>query len=220
MVTSAVKASIKGRILRVSVSLPKRVESNGRSVSTGIFKEPVEGRLELRTLNLDGDAQADLTVHGGPEKALYTYASEHYGWWRKTMPDVEFTYGKFGENLTTEGLLEDEIQIGDEFQIGTAIVRVTQPRLPCYKLGIRFGRADIIKTFMQSTLSGIYFSVVEEGNLAAGDAITYLRSDEHHINLRDIARLFTSNKVDSDFVRRALQSQLADQMKTFIASLI
>jgi hypothetical protein len=124
MVTSAVKASIKGRILRVSVSLPKRVESNGRSVSTGIFKEPVEGRLELRTLNLDGDAQADLTVHGGPEKALYTYASEHYGWWRKTMPDVEFTYGKFGENLTTEGLLEDEIQIGDEFQIGTAIVRV------------------------------------------------------------------------------------------------
>ena len=176
----------------------------------------------MRTLNLEGDEQADLTVHGGPDKALYSYAAEHYSWWRSEMPDVEFTYGKFGENLTTEGLLEDKIYIGDEFKIGTAVVRVSQPRLPCYKLGIRFDRVDIIKKFMQSAFSGIYFAVVEEGELKVGDEITYLRGDKHRILLADVARIFSgkhapgASYLDRDFLERALASQLADQMKMFI----
>jgi MOSC domain-containing protein YiiM len=213
------KTAIKGRILEVRVSLAKDVPFDGRWVSTGIFKTPVTGPVHLGTLNLDGDQQADLTVHGGPDKALYTYASEHYPWWRARMPDVEFPYGKFGENLTTEGLLESQIFIGDEFQAGSAIIRVTQPRLPCYKLGIKFGRADVIKTFMKSSRSGIYFAVVEEGVLGVGDEIKYLRSDEHGIKVEDIAKLFAGGeKRDLDFIRRALKSQLADQMKMFIAS--
>ncbi|MGH9552131.1 MAG: MOSC domain-containing protein [Terriglobales bacterium] len=187
---------------------------------TGIFKTPVEGKINLRKLNLDGDEQADLTVHGGPDKAVYTYASEHYPWWQQEMPDVEFPHGKFGENLTTEGLLESAVCIGDEFQAGTAVIRVSQPRLPCYKLGIKFGRADVIRKFIRSTHSGIYFSVVKEGVLGAGDEIKYLRGEEHGIKVSDIAKLFTGYQhYDPELVRRALKSNLADQMKMFVAGI-
>ncbi|HEY9760754.1 MAG TPA: MOSC domain-containing protein [Oculatellaceae cyanobacterium] len=208
-----------GRILTVCVSKPKIVNVSGRSVSTGIFKEPVSGKLALRTLNLAGDEQADLVVHGGPEKAVYSYASEHYPWWREQMPDVTFSHGIFGENLTTRGLLEDEVYIGDEFQAGSAIIRVTQPRLPCYKLGIRFRRADVIRKFMQSGRSGIYFGVVKEGELGADDELLFLRSDEHKIKVSDIANLFTGrSKRDPELIERAMRSQLAAQMKMFIAA--
>jgi MOSC domain-containing protein YiiM len=210
----------RGRILSVYVSRIKEVKFSGRTVTTGIFKEPVQQKLLLRKLNLDGDEQADLTVHGGPEKALYTYPSEHYSWWKEQMPDMKFPHGIFGENLTTEGLLESETYIGDEFQAGSAIIRVTQPRLPCYKLGIRFGRADIIKRFMQSARSGLYFAVVKEGTLGPGDDIRYLRSDDYQIKVSDVAKLFIERKNgDSAFVKRALQSQLAEQMKMFIEGL-
>jgi MOSC domain-containing protein YiiM len=211
----------KARILTVCVSEPKIVEYRGGHVSTGIFKEPVEGRVGLTKLNLNGDEQADLTVHGGPDKAIYAYASEHYPWWQAQMPDVDFPHGKFGENLTTEGLLESDVCIGDEFQVGSAVIKVSQPRLPCYKLGIKFGRADVIKRFMQSARSGIYFSVVQEGELGAGDEIKFLRSDGFHINLQQVAKLFAGqNDIDLDFARRTLRSQLADQMKMFIAGSI
>jgi MOSC domain-containing protein YiiM len=200
------------------VGRPKIVEHRGRHVSTAIFKRPVEGKVALTRLNLEGDEQADLTVHGGSDKAVYSYASEHYPWWQEQLPDVDFPYGKFGENLTTEGLLESDVCIGDEFQVGTAVIKVSQPRLPCYKLGIKFGRADVIKKFIRSGLSGIYFSVVQEGELSAGDEIIFLRGDEHHINLQRVATLFAGqDEVDLDFAQRALRSQLADQMKMFIA---
>jgi MOSC domain-containing protein YiiM len=200
------------------VGRPKIVEHRGRRVSTAIFKRPVEGKIALTRLNLEGDEQADLTVHGGPDKAVYSYASEHYPWWQEQLPDVDFPYGKFGENLTTEGLLESDVCIGDEFQVGTAVIKVSQPRLPCYKLGIKFGRADVIKKFIRSGLSGIYFSVVQEGVLSEGDEIIFLRGDEHHINLQQVASLFSGqDEVDLDFAQRALRSQLADQMKMFIA---
>jgi MOSC domain-containing protein YiiM len=207
------------RILSVCVAKPKTVEYGRRQVSTSIFKEAVKGKISLRKLNLEGDEQADLTVHGGPDKALYVYPSEHYAWWRQEMPDVEFDFGKFGENLTTEGLMEDKVFIGDQFQMGTAIVQVSQPRLPCYKLGIRFGRTDIIKKFMQSCRSGIYFSVLQEGELGTGDPIKYLRSDEHKISVQEVARLFTGQTIDPRFVQRALNSNLAAMMKMFIAGL-
>jgi len=207
------------RILSVCVAKPKTIDYGRRQVSTSIFKQPVNGKILLRKLNLEGDEQADLTVHGGPDKALYAYPLEHYPWWRDEMPDVEFDFGKFGENLTTEGLLEDKVCIGDQFQMGTAIVQVSQPRLPCYKLGIRFGRTDIIKRFTQSCRSGIYFSVLQEGELGVGDSIRHLHSDEHKISVQDVARLFTGQIIDSQFVRRALQSNLAEQMKMFIAGI-
>ncbi|HEY9712654.1 MAG TPA: MOSC domain-containing protein [Chroococcales cyanobacterium] len=210
--------TVIGKVLAVCVSKPKPVLYDGRTVMTGIFKTPVEGRLNLSRLNLDGDEQADLTVHGGPDKAVYAYPSEHYPWWRSEWPDVDFPYGKFGENLTTEGLLESDVYIGDEFQIGTAVLRVSQPRLPCYKLGIKFGRNDVIKKFVRSGRSGIYFSVVEEGELGAGDDIRYLRGDGLGIKVQDIANLFKGGQPkDPDFLRRALDSNLAEQMKMFIA---
>ncbi len=205
------------RVVCLLVSMPKTVTFNGREVETSIFKTPVTGKVKLTTLNLAGDAQADLNVHGGPDKAVYTYPVEHYSWWQEQMPDVDFQYGKFGENLTTEGLLESEICIGDEFRVGTAVIKVSQPRLPCYKLGVKFGRNDVIKRFMQSGYSGIYFSVVEEGELMAGDGIEFLRGDGLGVKVQDVANLFTCRqKRDPEIVKRALESQLADQMKMFI----
>ena len=219
------KSDIKGTAsecicVSVCVSRPKRVLFGGREVNTGIFKTPVEGKVMLRKLNLDGDEQADLTVHGGPDKAVYSYASEHYPWWQQQMPDVDFPFGKFGENLTTRGLLESEVCVGDEFQIGSAVIKATQPRLPCYKLGVKFGRSDVIKMFVRSGFSGIYFSVVEEGTLGAGDEIKHLRADGRGIKIQDVANLFSGlHPRDPEFIRRALDSQLADQMKMFIRGL-
>jgi MOSC domain-containing protein YiiM len=164
------------RILSVNVGLPREVTWQGKLVTTGIFKEPVNAPVMLRTLNLDGDQQADLTVHGGVDKALYVYPSEHYGYWRAQLPGVDLSWGVFGENFTTEGLLEETVYIGDRFRIGDAQVVVTEPRMPCYKLGIKFGRADIIKRFLASRRTGFYFAVAREGMASAGDAIEIHRT--------------------------------------------
>jgi len=158
------------KVLSLNVGLPRTVDWKGKPVSTGIFKEPVSGRIALRALDFDGDGQADLSVHGGPSKAVYVYPAEHYAYWRRELPDQALPWGMFGENLTTEGLREDT-QIGDRFRIGSAEVMATQPRLPCYKLGLRFGRDDIVKRFLASGLTGFYFKVVVEGDVGAGDSI-------------------------------------------------
>ena len=150
------------KIISVHVGRPRLVISNGEPVSTGIFKEPIAGRVMMRTLNLDGDRQADLSVHGGPCKAVYVYPSEHYDFWKREIPEMDLPLGVFGKNFTTTGLLETEINIGDKFRIGEAEVMVTQPRMPCYKLGIRFGRTDIIKRFLQSEHTGFYVAVLKK----------------------------------------------------------
>lgn len=159
------------RVLSVNVGLPRLVEYHGEPVSTGIFKEPVEGLVKVGELNLEGDRQADLSVHGGYYKAVYAYPSEHYPFWRDEYPDMDLPYGMFGENLTTEGLTEKTVNVGDRLRIGTAEFAVTQPRLPCFKLGIRFGRVDIIKKFFKSGFSGFYLSIEKTGELQAGDSI-------------------------------------------------
>jgi MOSC domain-containing protein YiiM len=141
------------------------------TVLTSIFKSPVAGRVAIRQHNIDGDRQSDLTVHGGPYKAVYCYPGEHYDYWRRQLPDAELDSGAFGENLTTEGLSEESVWIGDQYRVGSALLQVTQPRMPCYKLGIRFGRPDMVKRFWVSARPGIYFSVVAEGEVAPGDAI-------------------------------------------------
>jgi MOSC domain-containing protein YiiM len=180
---------------------------NGEPVSTGIFKEPVHGRVMMRTLNLDGDRQADLSVHGGPEKAVYVYPSEHYAFWKRELPDMELPWGMFGENLTTEGMFETEINIGDRFRIGSAEVMVTQPRMPCYKLGIRFDRTDIIKRFLMSERSGFYLSVLREGEVGTGDEFGLIQKNSSGVRVVDVTRLYSSEKRNVDLMRRAIATE-------------
>lgn len=158
----------------------------------------------VRRLNLDGDQQADLTVHGGPEKAVYVYPVEHYAFWRAEFPEMDLPFGMFGENLTIEGQLEDEVHIGDMFRIGSAEVVVTQPRIPCYKLGIKFGRDDMVKRFLRSRRTGWYFSVAREGEISAGDSIERLSDEPHGIAVADITRLYTEERGNLDLLRRAV----------------
>lgn len=203
------------KLLSVNVGLPREVISRGKTVTTGIFKEPVQGRIRLGTLNLDGDRQADLRVHGGVDKAVYVYPAEHYEYWRRELPGVELRWGMFGENLTTEGLFENEVNIGDEFRIGSAELVVTQPRLPCYKLAVKFGRDDIIKRFLESRLTGFYFRVLKEGAVGAGDSIEITHSDPHKVTVAEITRLYLEGRNDLAALRRASRvSALPDSWKT------
>lgn len=195
------------KIISVNVGLPRLVLRNDEPVSTGIFKEPVAGRVKVRTLNLDGDRQADLSVHGGPEKAIYVYPSEHYDFWKHELPDMDLPWGVFGENLTTTGLLETETNIGDKFRVGTIEVMVTQPRMPCYKLGIRFGRVDMIKRFLVSERSGFYLSVLKEGEIGAGDEFQLLEKNDSGVRVVDITRLYSSEKENVALLRRAIATQ-------------
>src|SRR2546425_4216291 len=192
------------QVVSVNVGLPSAVVWKGRTVVTGIFKEPVAGRVAIRQLNLEGDRQADLTVHGGPEKAVYAYPAEYYAFWREQFPEMELPWGMFGENLTIEGLLEESVHIGDHFQVGSAHLVVTQPRLPCYKLGLKFGRDDILKRFLRSGLTGFYFAVLKEGEVAAGDPIRLLHRDEHQVKVADITRLYRQDKHNLDLLRRVM----------------
>ncbi len=192
------------RIVSLNVGMPRDVVWQGRTVKTGIFKEPVVGPVRLRRHNLDGDAQADLTVHGGPDKAVYAYPSEHYPAWR-TQLDRELSHGIFGENLTTEGLIEDAVHIGDEFLVGTARLVVTQPRMPCFKLGLRFGDPAMVKTFLQAGHPGIYFAVLEEGVVSPGDRIERLVEDERRIAVTDMLRLILDPEANRSDVHRLLE---------------
>jgi MOSC domain-containing protein YiiM len=195
------------KIVSLNVGRPRLVLRNAEPVSTGIFKEPVTGRVMMRTLNLDGDRQADLTVHGGPEKAVYVYPSEHYAFWKRELPDMDLPWGMFGENFTTEGLNETETHIGDKFRIGAAEVMVTQPRMPCYKLGIRFGRTDIIKRFLVSERSGFYLSVLKEGEVGVGDEIQLIEKNTSGVRVVDVTRLYSSEKENAGLMRRAIATE-------------
>ena len=189
------------------MGLPRLVLRGEDPVSTGIFKEPVAGQVKLRKLNLDGDRQADLSVHGGPEKAVYLYPSEHYEFWRREFPEMEMSWGMFGENFTTIGLLETDTNIGDRFKVGSAEVMVTQPRMPCYKLGIRFGRTDIIRRFLASERSGFYLSVAKEGEVAAGDEFELIEKNTSGVRVVDVTRLYSSDKSNVDLLRRAIATE-------------
>jgi MOSC domain-containing protein YiiM len=191
------------KLLSVNVGLPREVEWNGRTVRTSIFKAPVPGRMQVRKLNLDGDQQSDLTVHGGVDKAVYVYPSEHYAFWRRELPNADLNSGAFGENFTTEGALDDQaVHIGDRFRIGSAEFVVTQPRMPCFKLGIRFGRPHMVKRFMHSGRNGFYFAVAKEGEVAAGDSIELLMRDENGVTIADIVDLYTADATKQDLLQR------------------
>lgn len=194
------------RVISVNIGFPKLITSAGRTVTTGIFKTPVSGRIKVDKLNLEGDAQADLSVHGGPSKAVYAYPSEHYAFWKRELPGMDLPWGMFGENLTLEGLLEDEAHIGDQFQIGTAVLMITQPRTPCYKLGIKFGREDIEARFLSSGRCGFYFAVIEEGEIGKDDNVKLIKRDKNQISVSTIFRLyFDREHTDPALVRQVLQ---------------
>jgi len=193
------------KLISINVGLPREVIWKGRTVTTGIFKDPVKGRVMVRRLNLDGDQQADLSVHGGLDKAVYGYPAEHYEYWRSELPGMELPWGMFGENLTTEGLLEEVVNIGDRFRIGSSGLMVTQPRMPCYKLQVKFGRDDIVKRFLRSDRPGFYFSVLEEGEVSTGDEIELISRDENNVTIADIARLYVGERDNLDLLNRAVQ---------------
>jgi len=191
------------KLISVQVGLPREIVYKGGAITTGIFKTPVAGRLRARRLNLDGDRQADLTVHGGAEKAVYVYPAEHYPYWRDELPDIELPWGMFGENFTSEGLLEDQVNIGDRYLIGSSVFQVTQPRMPCYKLAAKFRRDDILKRFLKSLRTGFYFSVIEEGEVGANDAIELVSRDRAGITVTEITKLYISKGKDQGMLRRA-----------------
>jgi MOSC domain-containing protein YiiM len=196
------------KLVSVNTGLPREVTWRGMNVTTGIFKQPVEGRVALRKLNLDGDRQADLTVHGGEYKAVYCYPLAHYDYWKKELPGRELPMGSFGENFTIDGLLEDSVRLGDQFSVGSAKMIVTQPRLPCYKLGVRFQSDDMVKRFLASGRMGFYLAVTGEGEVGAGDEIRVIARDPNAVPVTEITRLYIAKRYGHDevaSVRRALQ---------------
>jgi MOSC domain-containing protein YiiM len=199
------------RIVSINVGQPREVQSGGKRVTTSIFKAPVAGRVRVRRLNIDGDRQADLRVHGGADKAVYAYPAEHYAFWRGVLGDAVDAWGAFGENFTLEGLLEADTRIGDRLRVGSAEFLVTQPRVPCFKLAIRFGRPDIVKRFLQSRRSGFYLSVAREGELAAGDTVALAARGEHAISVADIVSLYASDGPDPDLMRSASELEALPQ---------
>jgi len=196
------------KLVSVNVGLPREVTWRGRNTTTAIFKQPVSGRIAMRKLNLDGDRQADLTVHGGEFKAVYCYPLEHYDYWRTELPGHDLPMGTFGENFTTDGLLEDSVHLGDQLSVGSAQVVVTQPRLPCYKLGVRFQSDDMVKRFFASRRTGFYLAVAREGEVGAGDEIKVIARDLNAVPVSEITRLYAAKRYgDSEMtsVRQALQ---------------
>jgi len=206
------------KLISLNLGRPKLTVYKGETINTGIFKKPVSGPVHLRTLNLDGDRQADLTVHGGPNKAVYAYPSEHYEYWKKELPGTDLPVAAFGENFSTTGLFEDDLHIGDRFQIGSATIMVRQPRMPCYKLAAKFKRDDMIERFLRSGRSGFYFSVEKEGQVAAGDSFELLSREEDGITIAEINRLFFREKYNQDLLQKALNtSALPEDWREYLA---
>ncbi len=211
------------KLVSVNTGMPREVKWHGRMVTTGIFKEPVKGRVALRRLNLDGDRQADLSVHGGEHKAVYCYSLAHYDYWKRELPGRELPMGMFGENFTLDdggdGLHEESVYLGDRFSVGTAEVAVTQPRLPCYKLGVRFESDDMVKRFLASGRTGFYVAVLREGEVGAGDEMKVIAQEANAVAVSEITRLYVTKrfgKAEIGAVRRALRvEELPESWKEY-----
>jgi len=191
------------RLLSINVGLPRDVEWRGKAERTSIFKSPAPDRVRVTRLNVEGDQQSDLSVHGGIDKAVYAYPGEHYAFWAEELPGTDLPWGAFGENFTTEGLREGSVRIGDRLRFGSAELVVTEPRTPCYKLGIRFGRPDMVKRFQRSGRSGFYLAVMQEGEAAAGDSIELIARDESSLTVAEVVALYATDAANQDLLRRA-----------------
>jgi MOSC domain-containing protein YiiM len=194
------------KLISVNVALPRLATYRVQTVKTGIYKQAVSGPIQLRTLNLDGDRQADLAVHGGPFKAVYGYPSEHYEFWAKELPGTQMPWGMFGENFTTEGLFEQDLHVGDRFKLGSAVIVVRQPRIPCYKLAVKFRREDILARFLRSGRSGFYFSVEQEGIVQSGNEFEFLSRDRGAITIAEMNRLFVDDRFNRELIDKALDT--------------
>jgi len=199
------------KLISLSVGLPREVTVSGKTIRTSIWKHPVEGRVYVSTLNLEGDQQSDLSVHGGVDKAVYLYPAEHYSYWTTQLPGVDLPWGAFGENFTTEGILEDQIKVGDRLRIGSAEFTVTQPRMPCFKLGIRFDRRDMVKRFLASKRTGFYLAVRLEGEVARGEPIELLEKLESGVTITDVVNLYSTDSRNQGLLRRATESPALPQ---------
>jgi MOSC domain-containing protein YiiM len=195
------------RLVSVNLGTPREILHRGRIIRTGIFKQPVQGSVHLGKLNLDGDRQADLSVHGGFSKAVYVYPAEHYDYWRGKLAGMELPWGAFGENFTVEGLKEKTTRIGDRFRIGTAEVMVTEPRLPCYKLAVKFGREDIIKLFLRSRRTGFYCAVEQDGEVGAGISSESLGRDDNAVTILELVEIYLHKTKDKQAMERVLQAK-------------
>lgn len=193
------------KLVSVNVGLPREVDWRGRKVRTSIWKTPVAGRVRVNRLNLEGDRQSDLSVHGGAEKAIYAYPCEHYEYWHREFPGMDLPWGVFGENFTTDGLLEEDVKIGDRLRVGSAEFVVTQPRMPCYKLGVRFSRDDMVKRFLKSGRSGFYLAVLHEGDVGSGDFIEFTHRDDHDVTVAHISALYTHDADNQGLLHRATE---------------
>lgn len=193
------------KLLSVNVSPPKEVTMNGQTISTGIFKEPVQGRVMLKRLNLDGDGQADLVAHGGAYKAVYVYSYDHYSYWQNKLGRKDFTYGQFGENFTVTGMAEEQVHIGDIFRVGNALVEITQPRVPCFKLAFKMGQPDFVKLFLHSKRSGFYLRVLEEGEVGANDSIERISLGPQQMTVKEILHLLYFDNKNIGQAQRALR---------------
>ena len=194
---------MQAEVISIQVGGPREVSWRGRTVRTGIYKDPVRGPVRVGATHLEGDGQADLTVHGGVDKAVYAYPAEHYALWESELSEPELAWGSFGENLTLRGLLERDVYIGDRLRVGSAVLRVTQPRVPCYKLGIRLGSPDVVKRFQRSGRSGFYLAVVEQGLVAAGDAVLVLERAAHSLSVHEVWSLTGPQSLDPALLERA-----------------
>jgi MOSC domain-containing protein YiiM len=192
------------KLVSLNVARPNLMVYKGAPINTGFLKKPVSGRIALRTLNLDGDRQADLSVHGGPNKAVYAYPSEHYPYWQRELPATKLPWGGFGENFTTEGLSENDLHVGDRFRIGSSTVVIRQPRMPCYKLAAKFRRDDMIQLFLLSGRSGFYLSVEQEGEVGQGDAFELVSRNDDGVTIAELNRLFVREKYNQDLLRKAV----------------
>jgi MOSC domain-containing protein YiiM len=194
------------KLISLNIARPQLIIYKGETISTGIFKKPVSGAVMLRTLNLDGDRQADLTVHGGPFKAVYGYPSEHYEYWQHELPGEDLPWGAFGENFTTVGLSEDDLHIGDRFRVGTAELMVRQVRMPCYKLSAKFKRDDMIERFLHSARSGFYFSVEQEGEVHAGESIELISRNHDGITIAEMNRIIAHDRYNRELLQKAIST--------------
>ncbi|HET9236543.1 MAG TPA: MOSC domain-containing protein [Oligoflexus sp.] len=209
------------KIVSIQVGLPKAIEFRGRTITTGIFKNPVNGPVLVEATNLRGDKQADLTVHGGIDKAVYGYSLDAYSWWQQERPQDELQPGAFGENLTIDSLHEDQIFVGDTFEVGTAVLQAVQPRLPCYKLGIKFNDKSVVRTFMESGRPGVYFRVLKVGTIEAGDEFKLTDSDQVKVSILKLFSLYSRTEVDRKELANILQNQaLATDMREQLTKLL
>ncbi|MFZ0818100.1 MAG: MOSC domain-containing protein [Candidatus Sulfotelmatobacter sp.] len=192
------------KLISLNVGRPQLMVYKGTTISTGICKKPISGTVTLRTLNLEGDRQADLSVHGGVYKAVYGYPAEHYEYWRHELPKEKLPPGAFGENFTTEGLNEDNLHIGDRFQVGSSILMVRQPRMPCYKLAAKFQRDDMIERFLHSRRSGFYFSVEREGEVEKRNPIELISRNRDGITIAEMNRLIAHDRYNRELLQKAI----------------